>query len=146
REAPGDLPSLARFVGLESHVIPSHSSFAIRARRTGDTGFTSMDAAKAVGASVLAEHRSRGLRVNLDEPDVEVVVEVRDRRAWVAFETLGGPGGLPVGSEGGVAAWLEDPRDAIAAWLVMKRGCRVDLLAPRGRSEDLARALAAWDA
>jgi thiamine biosynthesis protein ThiI len=144
--APAALQQLAEFAGREAGIIPAKARFAVRARRSGETGYTSQDVARAVGTSVLELHRERGLTVDLDAPDVEVVVEVRDGEAWVAFETLAGPGGLPVGSEGRVAAWLEDARDAAAAWLMMKRGCRVTLLAPEGADvEALAKSLAAWD-
>lgn len=146
RRAPRALEELAAFVAQAAERIPDKASFGVRARRSGEPGYTSQDVARAVGASVLAHHGERGVHVNLDEPDVEVLIEVRDGDAWLAFETAPGPGGLPVGSEGRVSAWLASPRDAIAAWLAMKRGCRVHLLAPSGAgAELLARALAAWD-
>lgn len=144
QEAPGDLDALAAFVAREAAVIPPRSTFAVRARRTGKQAFTSNDVARALGTSILDQHRERGLTVDLEEPGAEVIVEVRDDKAWVAFESVPGPGGLPVGSEGHVSAWVAEPRDALAAWSAMKRGCRVDVLGPRG-SEALARALAAWD-
>jgi thiamine biosynthesis protein ThiI len=145
REAPVELPELAAEVAQQAGGIPPGHSFAVRARRAGDVGFTSMDAARAVGASILQLHRARGLRVDLDAPDVEVQVEVRDGKAYVAFESVPGPGGLPVGSEGRVAVWADSGRGALAAWLMMKRGCRADLLAPRGLDPVPLLALAAWD-
>lgn len=144
-QAPVALDALAAFVAEQAAVIAPRSTFAIRARRTGEVGYTSMDLARAAGKAVLDRHAARGLRVDLDAPQAEVIVEVREGAAWVAFESLPGPGGLPVGSEGRVAAWLASPRDAMAAWMAMKRGCRVDLLAPAGAGDDLARRLAAWD-
>jgi thiamine biosynthesis protein ThiI len=145
-QAPRELPALAAFAGEASSVIPPRASFAVRARRSGEQGFTSQDVARAVGAAILERHRARGLTVDLEAPQAEVVVEVRSDHAWVAFETLPGPGGLPVGSEGRVSAWVARPRDALAAWWAMKRGCRADLLAPEGRGEALAKLLAPWDA
>ena len=145
REAPPGLDDLAAFVAREAALIPPRSTFAVRARRSGKEPYTSTDMARALGASILQAHGARGLHVDLDAPDAEVHVEVRDGKAWVAFERVPGPGGLPVGSEGHVAAWLEEPRDALACWLLMKRGCRIDALAPRGAGEGLARALSAWD-
>lgn len=145
--APVALESLAAFVGEQAAVIPPRSTFAIRARRQGEVGYTSQDLARAAGQAVLDRHRSRGLSVDLSAPQAEILVEVREGEAWVAFESLPGPGGLPVASEGRVSAWLGGPRDALAAWMAMKRGCRVDLLAPPGAAgEDLAKRLAAFDA
>lgn len=146
RAAPTDIDGLAALAAREAAAIPDGRTFAVRARRSGKTAYTSQDVARAVGAAVLAQHRGRGLTVDLDAPQAELVVEVRDDEAWVALESIAGPGGLPVASEGRVAAWLGEPRDAVAAWLVMKRGCRADLLAPAGAgAEALARRLAAWE-
>ncbi|HEV8360215.1 MAG TPA: THUMP domain-containing protein [Candidatus Thermoplasmatota archaeon] len=139
-----ELSGLAEVVAREASRIPDGATFAVRPRRSGEPGYTSNDAARALGAAILEQHRARGLSVDLDEPDAEVFVEVRGPEAFIAFERVPGPGGLPLGSEGRVAAWVAEPRDALAAWLVMKRGCRVDLLAPRGLGEALAKALAPW--
>jgi tRNA uracil 4-sulfurtransferase len=145
RAAPLALDALAEAAAREADAIPDHASFAVRPRRSGEVGYTSQDMGKALGAAILARHKARGLRVDLGSPEVEVVAEVREGQAWLALDVTPGPGGLPVGSEGRVVAWLASPRDACAAWMAMKRGCRVDLLAPPGQGEDLARRLAAWD-
>jgi adenylyl- and sulfurtransferase ThiI len=145
REAPAELGALGAAVAEAAGAIPDGASFAVRARRSGEPGYTSMEAARAIGTAVLDAHRARGLRVDLDAPDAEVVVEVREGRAFVGLERVPGPGGLPAGSEGKVAVWLDGPRGALAAWLLAKRGCRAELLVPPGVDPKLLEGHAAWD-
>lgn len=109
-------------------VVSDGDSFAIRARRTGNHAFTSMDVAKRAGEVVLDE--VPGASVDLDAPDVEVHVEVRDAEAYVFSEFIQAPGGLPLGSQGRVVVPFEGPRSPAAAWLVMRRGCSVHGVVP----------------
>jgi len=100
-------------------------SFAVRARRTGSHGYTSQELAARVGTEVLQANEGKGIKVNLSEPDVELFVEVRQKKAYVFVEKLPGPGGLPLGTQGRVVALLDGQNGAVAAWMMMKRGCRV---------------------
>src|SRR5206468_1435404 len=69
-------------------------------------------------------------RVDLEEPELTLWVEVLRDRILYSFERLPGPGGFPVGSSGRVLALLSGGIDSpVAAWRMMKRGCRV-VLAP----------------
>ncbi|HHH79322.1 MAG TPA: tRNA 4-thiouridine(8) synthase ThiI, partial [Thermoplasmatales archaeon] len=72
-------------------------SFALRVTRTGTHDFTSQSLAIKVGDVV---RRTLNLVVDLDEPDVEVFIEVRGEKAFVYTEKLRGPGGLPAGTQG----------------------------------------------
>jgi thiamine biosynthesis protein ThiI len=97
--------------------------FAVRARRAGGQSFTSMDIARAVGDSLY----SFSAGVDLGNPDLEINVEVRDNRAYIFTDSQNGPGGLPIGSEGRVAALVSGGIDSpVAAWYLLKRGCMVD--------------------
>jgi len=117
--------------------------FAVRARRTGDHPYTSVDLGRELGSAVFLANEDKGIRVDLTEPDVEIFVEVRDRKAYIFSSYVPGPGGLPLGSQGKVVALLEKERDAVAAWLIMKRGCRVIGLGDEG--SPAVRTLRAWD-
>ena len=98
-------------------------TFAIRARRAGRHPFNSQDVQVRLGAALL--DRSAG--VDLDDPEVTVRVEVRDDRAYLFSERLPGAGGLPVGVEGRAVALLSGGFDsAVASWLMLKRGIRLD--------------------
>jgi len=100
-------------------------SFAVKARRTGDHPYTSMELGKELGSAIWLANEDKHPRVDLKRPDLVFFVEVRDKKAYLFSEYVDGPGGLPMGSQGRAIALLEEERDALAAWLIMKRGCRV---------------------
>ncbi|MCK5548441.1 MAG: hypothetical protein KAI64_05465, partial [Thermoplasmata archaeon] len=87
--------------------------------------YSSQSVAEEIGSAILSSRK--GLKVDLDEPDVEVYVEVREDKAYVFKDAVRGPGGLPLGSQGLVVAFVEEESDIAAAWLMMKRGCKVHL-------------------
>lgn len=101
--------------------------FAIRASRDGKHAFTSQDLGIQLGNAVYAaaEKDGRQPKVDLTAPDLEVYVEVRDAQAYLYRAKVAGPGGLPVGSQGKVVALLSDANSAVAAWFMLRRGCRV---------------------
>jgi thiamine biosynthesis protein ThiI len=100
------------------------ASFRITARRAFKTyPMTSVELNRALGAFVLERVVTR---VDLEHPEVEIVVEVLPDEAFIALDRRPGPGGLPVGGSGTVAALLSGGIDSpVAAWRMMKRGCRV---------------------
>src|SRR5688500_7869437 len=102
----------------------SFASFRITARRAFKTyPMSSVEMNRALGAFVLERVKTR---VSLEHPEVEIVVEVLPDEAFVSMDRRPGPGGLPVGSVGTVAALLSGGIDSpVAAWRMMKRGCRV---------------------
>lgn len=116
-------------------------SFAIRARRSGTHPYSSQDLATLLGRRV--QDAVPGARVNLSSPDVEVHAEVRENRAYLFTEVIKGPGGLPMGSQGRALAVVDSEAGMVAAWLAMKRGCKVTVAAPDGSAahEPLRR----WD-
>jgi len=104
--------------------LTSGKTFAIRTRRVGKHAFSSQDVNIDVGSAVLKAVPSA--RVNLSTPDQEISIEIRDKNAYVFTTTLTGVGGLPVDSQGNVVALLSGGIDSpVAAFLMMKRGCRV---------------------
>jgi len=124
-------------------MIRKGQSFAVRARRVGEHSYTSTDVGREVGSAIYLANEEKGIRVDLTDPDVEFFVEVRSRSAYIFSEYVPGPGGLPLGSQGRALALLEKPRDALAAWLIMKRGCRIIAISPeRNKVSDILRA---WD-
>lgn len=100
-------------------------TFAVRPRRHGHHDWRSTDLARDLGTALLDV--SAG--VNLDEPEVEVGVLVVDDQAWLVGEPVDGPGGLPLGTQESCLAMLSGGFDsAVAAWMLMRRGCPVDFL------------------
>jgi thiamine biosynthesis protein ThiI len=103
------------------------ASFAVRAKRA-DKGFPleSPDINRIVGRAIQDRLQTR---VDLDNPDLAVNIEVLPREAFVSIERLPGPGGLPVGSSGTAVALLSGGIDSpVAVWRMMGRGCRLELV------------------
>jgi thiamine biosynthesis protein ThiI len=100
------------------------ASFRISARRAFKTyPLTSVELNRELGAFVLERVPTR---VDLHEPELEIHVEVMPAETFVYTDLPAGPGGLPVGGSGTVAALLSGGIDSpVAAWRMMKRGCRV---------------------
>jgi thiamine biosynthesis protein ThiI len=106
-----------------------------------------------LGARVQA---ATGAPVDLRHPALTIAVELLPGRAFFALEKVAGAGGLPVGTSGRVLALLSGGIDSpVAAWRMMRRGCRVDfvhfhsapLLDRRGeeKARELARRLVRWE-
>ena len=101
------------------------ASFRITARRAFKTfPLTSTDLNRELGAHV--QRQRPEARVDLHHAALEVHVEVLPHEAFVYPDRRPGPGGLPVGSAGTVTALISGGIDSpVAAWRMMKRGCRV---------------------
>ena len=100
-------------------------SFAVKARREGSQGYTSMDVGREAGSAIFIANEDKGVKVDLTDPDVVFYIEVRDNRAFVFGDIVRCHAGLPIGSQGKVLARADDDRGIVSAWLMMKRGCRV---------------------
>ncbi len=86
---------------------------------------TSLELNKKIGA----EANRKGLRINFRDPDETLHIEIAGKTSYLYTRKISGPGGLPVSVSGKVLALLSGGIDsAVAAWLLMKRGCRVDFL------------------
>jgi thiamine biosynthesis protein ThiI len=102
--------------------------FAVRARRGGDPSripFGSMDLERELGRRLLP--LSAG--VDLSAPDVTAYVEVHPEHAFLHTHKVPAPGGLPLGVGGHALALVSGGFDsAVAAWLMLRRGVKLDYL------------------
>ncbi len=106
------------------HGIEKAKSFAIRMKRVGKHAFTSND--KAIEYGTLLRHEFPHLKVNLANPDKEIHVEIRASEAYLYDAVTKAAGGLPLGVEGTLVALVSGGIDSpVAAWMMMKRGCRI---------------------
>jgi tRNA uracil 4-sulfurtransferase len=132
----------AATLSLARQRLSSGMSFAVRAKRQHKTGLTSQELGTAIG-SYIYDHMP-GLSVDLDAPDYEIFVEVRDIGGLVYDNRTPAPGGLPWGTQGRVLVLLSSGIDSpVASWLAMKRGCEVTHLyldAGRWAGSDVTRA------
>jgi len=120
---PPDLESLKE-AAIASLQERSFSSFRVTTKRS-HKGFplTSMEVDREVGGAI---RQATGARVDLERPELTVFVEVLKDRILYSFEKHPGPGGFAVGSSGRVVALLSGGIDSpVAAYRLMKRGCRV---------------------
>jgi len=139
---------LARLAGV---ALPS---FRVQTKRA-DKRFAliSPEVNRALGAAIQA---ATGARVDLERAAVTVAVDILPGRAFFSLEKLPGAGGLPVGTSGRVLALLSGGIDSpVAAWRMMRRGCRVDFVhfhstpfldrTSQEKARELVRLLGAWE-
>ncbi len=72
--------------------IPPKATFAVRADRIGEHDFTSLDVKREVGAGIIESYREstgKRLKVNLDEPDIEIYALVRNDEFVLGINTTG---------------------------------------------------------
>ena len=109
---------------LESLNGGRFQSFRIETQR-GDKTFplTSPEINRQLGAAV---QEKSGARVDLENAEFTVTVEILPHDAFFGFNKIAGAGGLPVGSSGRVAALISGGFDSpVAAYRMMQRGCRI---------------------
>ena len=125
-------PEAAAEAAVELLAAQPGESFAIRCRRR-DKRFpmNSPELAAYVGRAV---QDALPLRVDLDEPDLEVHLEVDKQEIFAYSERVRGRGGLPVGSSGRALVLFSGGIDSpVAAYYAMKRGLRCDFVHFSGR-------------
>jgi thiamine biosynthesis protein ThiI len=88
--------------------------------------YTSIELNNLYGEKVVKDF---ALKVNLDNPELDIGVEITDKHAYIFSSKISGFGGLPVGIEGTVVSLFSGGIDSpVAAWLIMKRGAKIILL------------------
>ena len=105
-------------------------SFRIRAKRSDkkfELDSKGIEIALAKEAGKAYDYDS--LTIDLENADVTVWCELREEFAFIYYDIIRGPGGLPVGCNSPVLALLSGGIDSpVACYEIMKRGCRCDFL------------------
>ena len=147
-----DLDQLGREI-LEGLKGREAASFRIAARRADKRhAMTSVDIERHLGAIVKS---ARGWKVDLDDPELVIHVEMLGTETFYSFGKEKGAGGLPTGVSGRVACLLSGGIDSpVAAWRMMRRGCRAYFIhfhsypvlsrASQEKAIELARLLTTW--
>jgi tRNA uracil 4-sulfurtransferase len=151
--APLDVDAIAAAILADLEGVPDPRAFRVSARRA-DKRFplTSPQIEREVGGRI---KEARGWKVDLSDPAFTVHVEALTSDAFYYFGKEMGAGGLPVGVSGKVACLLSGGIDSpVAAWRLMRRGCRVLLVhfhsypilsrASQEKARELARMLAQY--
>ena len=120
---PLDIDGIATAIlaDLGAHEV---ATFRVSARRA-DKRFplTSPQIEREVGGRI---KQAKGWRVDLEQPELTIHVEALTGDAFYYFGKEPGPGGMPTGVSGRVVALLSGGIDSpVAAYRLMKRGCRV---------------------
>jgi thiamine biosynthesis protein ThiI len=118
-----ELNKIKKFVeeNYKSWIKPKQT-FAVSARRFGNQRYTSKKLEEEVGNVVKR-------KVDLENPDVTIFIEVRGRNTYIYTKIFKCLGGMPIGTSGKVVALLSGGIDSpVAAFLAMKRGCKVVFL------------------
>lgn len=129
------------------------STFKVEARRHYKLfGMISDEINRAVATEIL---KNTEMKVDVHNPELRIIVEVRQFETYIMTNKLQGAGGYPVGVGGKSMVMLSGGIDSpVAAYLMMKRGITVECIhyasppytSPRAQQKviDLAKILAAY--
>ena len=102
------------------------ATFKVEARRSDKTFPMDSPALMRELGAYLLEHHPR-LKVDVHNPECKVIVEIRDKGAYVHGPKTPGEGGLPVGTSGRALNLLSGGIDSpVAAYRMAKRGLALD--------------------
>ena len=101
-------------------------TFKVEAKRADKTyPMKSPEICRELGAYLLDKHHH--LRVDVHNPQLEIMVEIRDHAAYVHGPKVEAAGGLPVGTSGRALNMLSGGIDSpVAAYRMAKRGLALD--------------------
>ncbi len=102
-----------------------NKTFKVNARRARKNyPIDSMEINAAVGEALLLAYPE--LRVDVHNPEINLVVEVREK-IFVYSEVIPGPGGMPVGTNGKAMLLLSGGIDSpVAGYMISKRGVKIE--------------------
>ena len=108
------------------NALKNAKTFKVDAKRS-DKSFPmkTPDIQMELGGAILEAYPH--LSVDVHEPEVTVMCEIRDKGAYVSAERIIGAGGMPVGSSGKALLLLSGGIDSpVAGYMMAKRGLIVD--------------------
>lgn len=102
--------------------LPAARTFKVEAKRSDKTfALISPQICAQVGERLLEAYPH--LRVDVNNPDIIVTVEVRETAAYIHGNRLPGAGGIPVGTSGRAALLISGGIDSpVAGYMMSKRG------------------------
>lgn len=101
----------------------AQQSFAVRVKRKGKHGFSSLDLERYIGGGVL--QRVDGTRVDLKNPGIELRIEIDNDVVRVFGDKQPGLGGFPLPTQETVVSLLSGGFDSsVASFQLLRRGAR----------------------
>ncbi|MBQ8969932.1 MAG: tRNA 4-thiouridine(8) synthase ThiI, partial [Lachnospiraceae bacterium] len=109
----------------EAHGGAAGKTFKVNARRARkDYPFNSQEINMELGGRIL--ERFPELKVDVHDPQIWLNIEIRER-IYIYSETIPGPGGMPVGTNGKGMLLLSGGIDSpVAGYMIAKRGVKID--------------------
>ncbi len=102
------------------------SPFKVHTQRiTKTTNLNSMQINQEVGAEIVKKTKAK---VDLTNPKQTIYIEIINNNAYIFDKKVEGPKGLPVGTQGLVSVLLENKNSLKAAYLMLKRGCSINII------------------
>jgi len=124
-------------VQLAKESLSDDQSFGIRCHRSSPSAISPHEVEVLGGSAVLKEVGKRNIEVNLRKPDLWISVDLSGESAYVYSSKISGPGGLPLSSQWKMVCILDaDVLSVFASYVMMRRGCLVQLLIPSSTMDD----------
>jgi thiamine biosynthesis protein ThiI len=118
-----DLASVVERVVPFALPLIENKTFVVRAKRSGEHGFNSMELERAVGQALCQQGASKG--VSLHHPQVKIEFDVFDNQLNIIHARYAGLGGYPLGSQGEILSLMSGGFDStVASYLAIKRGVK----------------------
>lgn len=107
-----------------SRKVSMEGTFAVRCRKTGNTSVTRKEVEIRAGDKLIPFGN-----VNLDNPAVTCIIEIRDNKVFFYDHKIPGPGGLPLGVQGKALTLFSGGIDSpVASWMIYNTGLDQDFL------------------
>ena len=126
-ETPLDLEQIKNKALEASHSYDKKNSFRISSRRQNKNfKFTTRQINQIVGQHIVDE---KGLKVNLDNPDLDILIEIVNDKAFIGTKKIRTFGGLPVGTGESALSLISSGIDSpVASFNIIKRGVSLDYI------------------
>ncbi|MGN0251188.1 MAG: tRNA uracil 4-sulfurtransferase ThiI [Oliverpabstia sp.] len=116
----------ADVVEYVDHVYPDkNKTFKVYVRRAKKTyPGTSMELSADLGGRILEAYPQ--MHVDVHQPEILLTVEIREK-IYIYSESIPGPGGMPIGTNGKAMLLLSGGIDSpVAGYMIAKRGVKID--------------------
>lgn len=106
---------------------PYPHTFKVSAKRANKSfPHTSQELGHLVGGFILHKEEGR-LEVDVHQPELTLTIDIRMKDVYVFSQSVAGPGGYPVGTNGKAMLLLSGGIDSpVAGWLSMRRGLELE--------------------